>query len=349
MFKMKAVFLLVLAFAAQSFAGVIHESKTAVKFKGLGEYTTHEMVYVQGLKQHKESTGNFQGEGMMGQMVGRMMFGNKQKGEITDLNAMKIFELFHAKKQYRVQPIEKFQFNEERRNPEEAKETGEKESEENKNIKIVRQVFKVVPTNKKKTIHNFPCQEYQIFWISEWQNTETGEKGKDSLFTDVWATKATNAIEKGLKEEQAFQQAYLQKVGIDVDFETHSLLGLNWIQMFRAMHKQPNAPADITNKKWVKEMKKIEGYPVVIDGKFYISSSEQKKMQQKKSGQEFNFNNPTGMFGNMLKNGLKKKAKQKTVQKNEPAFTYHTELIKIEAKNLSGNRFKVPEDYQQIN
>ena len=333
----------------QGTAGVIHESKSTVKFKGLGEYTTHEVVYIQGLKQYEESTGNFQGEGMLGQMMSAAMFGAKSKSAITNLDDMKIFELYKEKKQYREMPIEKIRFNKEEQEenePQEATEENEKNRESN--IKITRQVLKVVPTHKQKTINNFPCQEYHVFWITEWVNTETGEKGKDSLFTDVWTTEKTGTINKGMAEELNFEKAYLQKVGLEMDFNSQSILGLNWIKMFQNMKRGQSGKADFNEVKWANEMKKIKGYPVVIDGEFYVSASGKKGARKTHGKENFDISNPSSMFGNMFKKAMKKKAKPK-LNKREPAFAYHTELIKIEVKNLSGDKFKIPAGFQKIN
>ncbi len=338
-----------LLWVVQGMAGVIHESKTTVKFKGLGEYTTHDVIYIQGLKQYKESSGNFQGEGMLGQMMSAALFGAKSKSAITDLDAMKIYELYKEKKQYRELPIEKIRFNEEEQEENEAQEAAE-ENEENEesNIKITRQVLKVVPTHKQKTINNFPCQEYHVFWITEWVNTETGEKGKDSLFTDVWTTEKTGTINKGMNEELNFQKAYLQKVGLAADFNSQSILGLNWLKMFQNMKRGQSGKADFDETKWANEMKKIKGYPVVIDGEFYVSASGKKGSKKGRGKESFDISNPSGMFGNMFKKAMKKKAKPK-LNKREPAFAYHTELLKIEVKNLSGDKFKVPAGFQKIN
>ncbi len=339
--------IIVTGLTLQGFGGVIHESKSIVKFKGLGQYATHEIIYIQGMKQYKESLGQFQGEGMMGQMVSGLLFGDKSKGEITDLDAMKVFELFKEKRQYTERPIEKIRIKNE-----EYGETGQNEAEEEtpeeSNIKITRQEFKVVPTHKTKTIHNFPCKEYHIFWITEWINTETGDKGKDSLFTDVWTTEKAGTIEKGLKEEMDFQKAYLQKIGLDAAFNSQSILGLNWLQMFRNMKHGQAGETDFNETKWAKEMQKIKGYPVLIDGEFYVYTSKKNKVRNQSEQQNFDISNPTGMFGKMLKKSLKKKARSKT-KKNEPAFAYHTELVKIKVQNIDDNKFKVPEGYQKIN
>ncbi len=335
----------IMLFSVAAFGGVIHESKTTVEFKGFGKYTVHETVYVQGAKQFKESVSAFEGESVMGQMMGAMAFGDQPKNEIVDLDAMKVYTLFPEKKQYKEQDIKPIAWGDEGENEASTEhEKSEPQEESDTHIKITRNVFKVVPTGKSKTIHGFPCKEYQIFWITEWVNTQTGEKGKDSLFTDVWSTMATSQIKKGLKEEQAFQKKYLEKVGFGRNSEMEAVLGLNWLQMFRTMHRQSNTQENIANKSWAKEMAKIKGYPVVVDGAFYVSVSGKKGVEKEKEA--FDFNDVGGMFGNMLKNKLKKR--KETPAKKEPAFAYHMELIKIVTKSLPAKRFTVPADYEKI-
>ncbi len=339
-----------LVLAAQSFAGVIHESKSTVKFKGLGQYTTHDIIYIQGLKQYKESSGNFEAQGMMGQMMSGLLFGPKSNAEITDLQAMKIFELFKEKKQYRELPIEKMRFDEEtgRENEEQENAAGSEVNEQKNPVKITRQELRVVPTHKQKVIHGFPCREYHVFWITEWVNTETGEKGKDSLFTDVWATKKTAAIEKGIEEEAQFHEAYFKKVGLDVDMNARSILGMNWIKMFRSMRHATKGEEQWKGAQWAKEMRKIDGFPVLIDGKFFVSVSGKKGRGNQTGAPGMNMDNPAAILNQMFKGGMKQQMKPKAA-KNEPAFAYHTELIRIEVKPIGAEKFKVPAGYQKIN
>jgi len=330
--------------------GVIRENKTKGTFKGFGEFTSHETIWLQGLKQHKEIENEFKAQGMMGQMISRVLFGEKRKGEIVDLEEMKIYELLNEKKQYRVRPIEKIQFEGEEISGEMETAEGEMEGqhqETESSIKITRQVFKVVPTGKSKTINNFPSTEYYVFWVTEWLNTKTGEKGKDSLFTDAWTTEAITAFEKAMKEEKNFQMKYLQLVGIDVNFETNAILGLNWLYMFQAMSKLEKEKSKMTDSKFAQEMKKIEGIPVLIDGKYYATRSDKKKTMGQNDQPEVDITNPGGIFGGFLKKKVKEKMEKKP-SKNEPDFSYHTELINLQTKNLDAKHFSVPDGYQLV-
>ena len=328
--------------------GVIRESKTTVKFKGFGEFSTHETIWLQNLKQHKESQNEFKAQGMMGQMISRLLFGEKQKGEIVDLQEKKIYDLFHDKKQYRVRPIEKLSFEEQEENvTEEEPVTNEEYPEEEDNIKITRKVFKVVPTGKSKIINNFPAKEYHIFWVTEWLNTDTGEKGKDSLFTDVWTTKSNKDFEAALQEEQQFQMKYLEYAGIEADLETRAILGLNWIQMFRSMSESNRDMSKVMDSKFAKEMKKIEGIPVLVDGKYFATRPGKKKEMAGEENENIDITNPGGMFGGFLKKKLKEKMKKKPA-KHEADFSYHTELIKLKLENIGQTKFKVPAGYTLI-
>ncbi|MHB2153985.1 hypothetical protein ACX8XN_06270 [Calditrichota bacterium GD2] len=342
------VFLLMFAFQTLS-AGVIRESKTTVKFKDFGEYTTHETVWLQSLKKHKESENDFKAQGMMGKMMSKFVFGDRKKGEIIDLEGMKVYDIFHDKKQYRVRPIEKLTFeeSEEHYSPDTEAEYEEDEyKEEESSIKITRQVFKVVPTGKSKTINNFPCKEYQIFWVMEWENTETGEKGKDSLFTDVWATASNQNIEDAIKEEQEFQKTFMEKVGFPVGMETDAILGLNWFKLFRAMNQESNNMSDFKGSGFVQELNKIEGLPILIEGQYFATRPKPKQeMQEEKPG--LDITNPGGMFGGFLKKKLKEKTMKKTAAKG-PDFSYRTELIKLEKAPLGDQSFQVPAGYSLI-
>ncbi len=341
------LFLAIFFMTCSLFSGVIHESKTTVKFKGFGEFITHESVWLQNLQQHKESQNEFKAQGMMGQMIAKLLFGEKQKGEIIDLNAMKIYDLFHEKKQYRVRPIEKFEFEEGASEETEQMAPENTESQpEKSNIKIIRRVFKVVPTGKSRTINNFSAKEYHIFWVTEWVNTETGEKGKDSLFTDVWTTKSDKKLENALQEEQAFQKAFLKKVGIEADLEANSILGLNWLRKFQAMNKNGQNVEPLWDSKYTQEIKKIEGFPILVDGQYFAIRPDKQK-NQKKPDSGFDITNANKMFGNLFGKALKKQIKKKG-SKKEPDFSYHTELIQLKTASLDNSHFEIPAGYSQV-
>ncbi len=348
--KLWFTFLLVGGFSLQMiFGGVIHESKTKVTFGDFGEYATHVTVWVQGLQQRKESVNEFKASGMMGEMIGRFMAKEKHKGEIIDLQGMKVYEIYHDRKQYREYPIEKISSEEMAYEQEYAPGDEEEEEESSEsNVKIIRQVFKVVPTGKQKTINQFPCQEYQIFWVTEWENVETGEKGKDSLFTEVWATKAGSEAEKALQEEQQFQQKYLEKVGLEFSPDDQSILGLNWLQMFRQMNQQQSAIHNEKEAQFVKELQKIEGLPVLIEGQYFATRPGQNKEMAQSEDSGIDLTNPGGMFGGFLKKKLKAKAQKKARKGKQANVIYRTELIKLQTIDVPQNKFQVPSGYTLI-
>ncbi len=342
--------------AGTLFGGVIHETKTKVTFKGLGNFTRHQTIFVQDFKQMRETQNKFEAESMMGKMVSKFLFKQPHTSEIVDLQAMKIFKIYHNKKEYEVFPIEQYSESEaysqhdyEAGETEEPMYTEEPSEEQESQTRIIRRVFKVVPTNKQKSINGFPCNEYNIFWVVEWENTETGERGKDSLFVEVWTTDQTDEIAKALNEEQTFQKKYLEKIGMDADMLANDLLGLNWLQMMKNMNteQRESGKGMVQDSHIEQELKQLKGYPIFVNGKYFATRPRNKSEVKKEEEKSFDISNPTGMFGNFLKKKLKKKLEKKP-KKHAPDMVYQTELIKFSIETIDKKYFQVPFGYKLI-
>lgn len=323
-----------LLLTSQIFAGVVKKNKSEVNFAKFGKFTTVQTEKISELKKVTYSENEFTGKGLFGKVVGKMAFRPGVAGEIVSLPEMTIYSLDHKKKEYSTSPIQKI--TEEQKGEEFKFEKGEGE------IKITRSEFKVEDTGELKTINQFPSKKYTITWTIEWENIRAGEKGTNQLLTDVWTTPFNEALKKCQDEEMRFSQEYLKRIGLDVDELQQEILGLNWLSLLNQMSGGGVVSGE-KDAKIVEEMKKIDGYPVVIDGKFFITKPAGEKEVKEEKEEEVQA--PKKLLGKFAKKALKKKPEEKAGP--EPSFSYYSELVEFNLADIGENEFQVPADYKK--
>jgi hypothetical protein len=336
--KMSILLIVALMITGQVFAGVVKKTKTEVSFKDFGKFTSEQSENITSEKKLTDSKNNFKGKGIVGSLSGKFLLKSGETGEIIDLTSMTVTRMDHKKKEYELFPIERIKSEEISEESEHSDEM-EAEEESESTIKIIRSEFKVDKSGETKTINNFPSEKYIINWVTEWENVETGQKGTDRLVTDVWTTPLSGSLQQAREEETQFTQAYMESMGIDADSLQQMILGTNWLALLGSMsedgqqkrHKGPN---------FSDEMKKIEGYPVIIDGKYFAireGGEAEEKEEEETSG------DVKKMLGGFAKKAIKKGSNDK----NEPAFTYYTELKEFSPADIGDNAFLVPENYKE--
>jgi len=324
--------------ASPTFAGVVKKSKADVMFKGFGRFTSLQNEKLTAEQRWMDSKNEFKGQGFLGGLAGKTFLRSGDVGEIIDLPASSIYNLDLKKKEYTVRPIQKLSEETKGERPEakeEKEEVGATESE----IKIIRNELKVEDTGESKVINNFPTNKYAVTWLTEWENTRTGEKGTNQLLTSVWTTPLSDVIKKAEEEEMKFSSEYLKKLGVNVKEMQQEILGTNWLSLLNTMNKAKGRPNEDFSK-FANEMKKIKGYPVIVDGKYYTKSE---KPQGEKEEEESK--GAKGLFGGLAKKVLKKKSTEGESQ--EPSLSYYTEIMELSLADLSGSDFQVPADYKK--
>jgi len=327
----------VLFLAGQVFAGVIKKTNSKVTFKGFGTFTSIQTEKISSDKKRTDSENSFKGKGLLGGMAAKMVLRPGEIGEIINLEEMMIYQMDHKKKEYEVNQITKM--TEER---EEEKEISEEEPEEeikSRDIKIIRSEFRVDETGNQKVINQFPCKEYVMTWITEWEDLSSGEKGTDRLSTIIWTTPYVDEVKSAHEEEMKFSQEYMKRLGIDMDEVQQEILGTNWLSVFRGLSQAERGPMEDVSR-YGEEMKKVEGYPVVIDGKYFASREGQKEEEEK----EEETKSVKGVFGKLAKKALTKKSKD---VEEEPAFAYYIELIEFSPSTVSETEFGIPAEYKK--
>jgi hypothetical protein len=321
-----------LILAAPMLAGVVKKSVSQVTFKGFGTLSLQQSQRVTAEKSASDNTSDFKGKGLLGKTLGSAMLRSGSTGEIIDLGALTVTSIDNKKKEYTTRPIEKIQMGQ----PAQGGEQAEAKPAEESDIKIIRNEFKVVDTGETQTINDFPCKKYAINWELEWENVKTGAKGTDKMDTFVWTTPVTGELKAAQAEELKFSQGYLKAIGLDADVMKRDVLGGQWMQLLSSLNPANPAPspkgAEVAN-----QLRKIEGYPIVIDGKYFAVRPEGEKQAEEEKG---------GTSLGKLGMGLLKK-KPKPGEDQEPALSYRIEIQQLATASLDDSAFQVPAGYKQ--
>jgi hypothetical protein len=335
--KFYLIALSVLLIGATALAdGVVKKTKSEIEFKKFGSFSSVQTEMISGLKKATDSENDFKGKGLMGKLAGRFALQSGRETRILDLPEMTATGINHKKKQYTVQPIETLSA-EDTEDAGDAEEDEAADDEEESHIKIIRNEFSVDDTGENQTINGFASQKYVITWIMEWENTQTGEKGTTRLLTDVWSTPMAGEIQQARTIEQQFSQEYMQRMGLDLPELQQEILGSNWLGIFSQLDGQRTTPEQDASR-FANEMKKIKGYPVIIDGKYF---SETEGTQEEEAEQEGGIG---GMLGGLAKKAIKKDKKDDS---NQPALSYYIELLQLETKDIPEEKFLPPANYKK--
>ncbi len=261
--------LTVLLLAAPALAGVAKKTKANVVFQKFGTFSVTSSTKLTPEMQWTNSVSEFKGKGLAGGLIGKTMLRSGDTGQIIDLPASTVASLDNKKKEYTVAPIKKM--TEEMEEAKKEARTEPEEKEPPSTVKITKNEFKVEDTGEESAINSFPCRKYLVLWLTEWEDTQTGEKGSSRLDTVVWTTPMSDTLRQAQAEESKFGRAYLEKLGIDVEPSQRDMLGLSWMSMLDAFGR-PGAKPQQDYSKTAAEMQKIKGYPIVIDGKYDVKS-----------------------------------------------------------------------------
>lgn len=334
--KKSVLFLTALAvLAAPAFSGVVKKSRSEVTFKGFGKLTMTQSSRLVPERQWVDSQNDFKGKGFLGGLAGKTVLRSGSFSEITDLPGLTVTRLDPKKKQYTVAPIKKFAENKTEEGA--AEEKTEKPAESD--IRIIKTEFRVDDTGEAMDVNGFPTMKYVVTWIVDWENVRTGEKGTNKLETDVRTTPLTDAIVKAQEEEAEYFRGYMKAVGLDQEKLQQDVLGTNWMSLLDSMNAAKGRPsAALDASKTAAEMKKIKGYPVVIDGKYTVTSDKPKGEAEEERGSK-------GLLGGLAKKVLKKKPAEEGAA--EPTLAYRVEILELASADLGESDFQVPADYKK--
>ncbi len=328
---MKRIIIVVLVVAALTvslFAGVTRATKAQVTFKSFGSLTLEATDKLTPEFSYTDSENAFKGKGLIG-TVAKAMFPSGHFGQIVNLTDLTQTTLNFKKKEYQVEPIKALE------KPAEKPASGKEEPSE---IKITKSEFKVEDTGESKDINGFACKRYLVSWIVTWENTQNKQTGENKLLTDVWATPLTDTLKQAQEEQMKFSQGYLKAMGITADSLEQDITGASWMRMLTALKPtEPQPKADTAA--FGAEMKKIKGYPIIIDGKFFVTTQggPQAEQPQEESG--------GGLLGKLGKGIFGKKKAEDTA--NEPTLAFYTEVKSVATASLGPQDFQPPADFKK--
>ena len=331
-----------LVLAGPMLAGVSKKTKAEITFRGFGKFSLAQSEKLTGDLRWTDTQSDFKGQGIAGGLAGKTILRSGNTGEIIDLPQSSITKLDNKKKEYSVGPIKKIEEETEGEKAEAGKEAEEEETESH--IKITKNEFKVEDTGEESTINNFAVRKYLIHWLTEWEDTETGEKGSSRLETLVWTTPMNETFQKAQEEERRFFRAYMEKIGLNVEKTQQDILGANWLSILDSLGKAKGQPGRDFSKA-AGELQKIKGYPIVADGQYFTTG--QKAAGEGAEGGQEEATDVKGAIGGLLKKTLKKKPADTGAGANEPALTYHTEVLEISTPDLGAGDFQVPPGYKK--
>ncbi|MEN8222808.1 MAG: hypothetical protein ABFR36_06070 [Acidobacteriota bacterium] len=316
--KLILILSIVIIFTLTIGSDVIKKSRTEVNFTKYGKFKSERTETVNPEIKRIDSTDKFKGRGLLNKIVTKVFFKSGEFSQIIDLKNSKISRVNHKKKKVVVKEIKKIALGDE-----DVSESEDESEDEDSDITITKNEFKVV-RGDKKVINGFPTIEYKVSWIIEWESNESEAKGSSRLLSDVWATPVTRVISSSQKIESVFFNNYMKKLGLDIEFKQDEILGGSWMRIFTSMSKTSNEQGTEGAAKFKKEISKIKGYPIVVDGKFFSKVTGVKK---KKS--------PFSL--------LKKKKKNK---EEKPKFTFYTEVLDLKIVKSDSGVFEYPAGYK---
>ncbi len=300
---------------------VIKKSKSEVSFLKYGTFKTERTEIINPLTKRTDSSDNFKGRGILNKLAAKIFFKNGEFTKIIDLKKSEIASINHKKKSVSVKPIEKIVRDDSTSDSEE----GDDGNEEPSGVTITKNKLTVSMTGNKKMINNFPSVEYLVLWEVEWESNEDETNGASKLVSTVWTTPVTKTISTAQKAESLFFKSYMKKLGLDTELKRDDILGGSWLRIFSSLSRSSSQQNSENAAKFNKEISKIKGYPVIIDGEYYTSRSGEKK----KKG---------------LKGLLKKKKKKDAEEK--PKFTFYTEVTGLSLFQSDPEKFSYPPDYK---
>lgn len=314
---------------------------------GVGASESKQKEYIRGIKKREDSTMKFTGA-----VLGRLA-GEQSTSAVYRIDKDIIWDLDHPKKSYTERPIfmpaGKVSSTAEKDNNK-ARREGKKEEE----VRIIKNEFRVEATGKKKTINNFPCEQYILTWLVEMENVKTKERSTNQMTTELWNTTEDARIRTLEKEESEFNQAYMKKLGIEMTQQDIQKFGLGMLG---------SSMGDAADR-LKKELSKIEGYPIVTSVRWEAradekSGAQQKPEARKKQEKEKEGDEDTdiseglgGILGGFMKKKMTEKQKEKNAGEDEkgtkPLFESYFEIKGIDTSTLADSLFDVPAGYKKI-
>jgi len=313
-------------------------------FGGVGASEGTSTDKISGFKKRSESSMKMTGKlgGFLGKFAGDM-----GSDEIVLINDDRVIRIDHKDKTYteRAITLPKEEESPGYQGGDEGGPQGGEEEGEKRNVKVVRNEITVKETGEKKSINDFDCKQYIVTWILETEDLDTGERATSTMTSDLWNTPATKETRALQKEEAAFNEAYLKKMGLDIPPQKMKNFGL---MVIAGMLGADREEMERKMKELEKKFATIEGYSISSSVTWKTSSTAEQKQQPEGESEEIDLSKG---FGGLL-SGLTRKAMKKEPSEGQKKdgdgsviFSSYTEIQKIGTSSVAGSDFEVPAGY----
>jgi len=119
--------------------------------------------------------------------------------------------------------------------------------------------------------------------------------------------------------------------------------------MFHSVNQTRGTQNPFNEDAWGKELKKITGFPIVTEGKYYEIRPEEEVVEEvkpKPKKKKFDWRHPTKSINKIVGDKINKEIEPTKTKKPKPDFHYRTVLLKLETATIKPNTFDIPKGYK---
>ena len=348
MIKIKLLAALLLSVPAS--ADFVMETESSNSgYRGFGANETKTVRSVSGVKAREDLNTRFTGA-VLGRLGGKK---GKDAARILRVDLDKAWELDPKKKTYREMPIKLPPPEPEAEAAPDEKKGKREESKPTHRIKSAKADLKA--TGESKEINGFPAKKHEASLSIVVEEIETKKTGEYAMLSGIWMTPWTSELKQAGKEEEAFQKAYLAKLGLEISPKDASRFGMQTARMLLAAGG-PELERELG--KLAKKASKLDGYAVLTETEWRSPApaapkpskgddDEDDSVARDAAGAGSVGGAALGVLGGFAKRAAKKKAREAAAgDPSKPAFSVRTELKKLEVAELPSETFEVPKGYK---
>ncbi|MCD4819817.1 MAG: hypothetical protein K8S23_14125 [Candidatus Cloacimonetes bacterium] len=344
--KLFILFIMSVIFVLPILADITEDINVQVDLPKFGTYENNTTEYYKNNVKLVETVSKLHGKGFWGKMIANF-FPNGKNAEIYNLDEKNIYSLDYDKSSYYVHPIEKYFEEGDDDSSFEAEEEEEVEEGTSK-FKTIRVVFEVIDKKEKREINSFNTKRFNVIYLLEKEEIETGKRFIDSLSVDIYTFQDKKMLTKFNSEKNGFNKKLMELVGVQMDEDYYnSMLGLNWIEMMSAMEQnKSNTEFEIDYAK----LKKIKGHPVLVEGDYfnknYDPNNKVVSKPQKKKKRGFGLGSFVDKLAESAIGTVEEESQESSVYKK--VLSYSSETQKISIDKIEKDISKIPEDFGEV-
>ncbi|MFN0118033.1 MAG: hypothetical protein ACKVQC_07080 [Elusimicrobiota bacterium] len=224
--------------------------------------------------------------------------------------------------------------------------------EEKSTTRIKKTEFDVKKMTDKREINGYKTERYFVHVLMEVEDTVEKTVNTMILDTDLWVTPLTKTLQQVQKEQAAYNDAFLKKIGFPPMSGAMGGLDANSLGMLLGT---TDGSASKTMSDMKKKMATIQGFPVVTESVLIHKGDPKvkKPMPQKETDDSIDMSNGAesvlGSFlGNMATNKVKNIMAEKSANaKTEPTAKIYYEVTSVSVAPIPDSEFDIPSGYKK--